>query len=284
MTRNLPAAIYRHDDPRADETVARVVPKSAVIVAVGDCVIGYDLPPVSGGSIDYRTPQRFTLLEMLGRGRRKALRELVRYRRSDGLVIEDMVAWATIAADIAGAVFGPSMTVRNVEGQCEYLGIGIDKSTLVPIAARATQWRRAAQYAPLSGDEVGRLVKLTWQERDALIELDAAKKIDAGAIDKIGSFDETARDRRKRKDRARKAGQRALARSPQPLSPWEAAGMSRSVYYRKMHTGTIPVRCSIEEGDADRNRPIPDGNSVVHSIPMGDADKNRPSSAAGGKR
>ncbi len=269
------AAVLRHDDPRA-AGAARVIPANADVHKVGDCVLGYSKAPIVRENRVAR--QRFTLVEMAARGYRKTLRELVRSRRDDGIVIDDFAAWATVAADIAAAIFGVGMTLRNIEGQLAFMGLEVDKETLAPIAARAAQWRRARDYRPLSGDEIGRLVRLSWSEREAL------------GITRIGSFDETPSQRRQRHDRVRKAAARAEARATNRLPPWEALGISKATYYRRRETDS--VRSSSKEGNADKNSLTPgvaDGfrltlrpNGAGSPLPMGNADKNSLTGTLGG--
>lgn len=284
----LPAAVYLADDPRAD-TVARVVPGGADIRRIGECVLGYSKAPVAGAAAPQQAKQKFTLIEMTGRCYRKVLRALVQLRREDGVVIEDYAAWMTVAADIAAAIFGPTVTARNVEGQCLFMGIEVDRGTVAPFFARAAQWRRAESYVPLTGEEIGKLVQLSWRERDALIEHQV------GGATRLGSCDETPVERRQRKDRERKAGQRACARSPKPLKPWEAVGMKKSTYYyHRQRVWTDSVLSSSKEGNADKNSPSPgkaDRNSptfgqhgAADRPPIGNADKNSPTAAKGGQR
>jgi hypothetical protein len=284
--RVLPAAVINADDPRAPG-MARVVPIGAEFKRVGGCVLGYTKAPTTGLAPN-RAQQKFTLIEMTGRCYRKALRALVLLRREDGVVIEDIAAWLTVAADIAAAVFGPRVTAANVEGQCVFMGIEVDKAAVVPFHARAAQWRCAEGYEPLTGDEVGRLVRLSWRERDALIE----RKV--GGATRLGSFDETAEERRKRKDRERKAGQRAGARSPRPPKAWEALGMKKSTYYYHRRSWTDSVHSSLKEGNADKTSPTPgnaDRNSPTCRPPgecgegaMGNADKTGPKAIKGDRK
>lgn len=162
-------------------------------------------------------PQQFTILEMTGLYYRKAFRSLVIYRRKNGVVIEDIASWAAIAADIAAAVFGPKMTLRNVEGQASYLTLDFASAALAPLALRAAARRRSLDYQPLSGDEVGRMVQLDWRERDHL------------EITRVGSFNETAKERRRRLDRERQRGlrERAGARPRSAQKHWDLLGMKK---------------------------------------------------------
>lgn len=244
MRQSLPAAVVHEDDPAA-ANLASAVPRGAKIVKLGGAILGYEkVPTVSGAT---QAPQKFTLVEMRGRHYRKVLRALVRARRANGVVIEDLGAWSLVAADIAAAIFGPGMTVKNVEGQCQFMGVDVDSSTLGPIAERAAQWRRAPNYRPLSGEEVGKLVKLSWRERDVLGRC------------QIGSFDETPQQRRRRQDRERQKRQRerAGARPRQAAKPWELLGMKRSTFYaRNLHLDGF-VRISLKEGKADETVQVP---------------------------
>lgn len=221
----MPAAVFPSDDPRV-VNLARTVPAGASIQRIGDWVLGYTKAPVASAA-QHLPRQKYSLIEMTGRWYRKALQGLVALRREDGLVLDDHVAWTAVAADIAAAIFGAGATVRNVEGQCLFMGIEVERATVILFHARAAQWRRASDYAPMTGDEVGRLVRLTWRERDALIERGI------GGATRIGSIDETPGERRKRKDRDRKAEQRAAARSHKAQRPWKALGMKRSTYYHR---------------------------------------------------
>lgn len=266
MRQFLPAAVIPADAPHA-ANVASTVPVAAKIIKFGGAIVGYEKVPTAVSATPVR--QRFTLLEMRGRHYRKMLRALVRARRSEGVVIEDLGAWALVAADIAAAIFGPGMTIKNVEGQCQFMGVDVDPTTLGPIAERAAQWRRAPNYRPLSGEDVGKLVKLSWRERDVLGKC------------QIGSFDETRSERRKRLDRGRKAAERAQARAARIQSPWEQLGISKSTYYRRRETNS--VRIPIKEGKADKISLTPgkaDGDSLtlnplneVQPTVMGKADK-----------
>ena len=281
--RALPAAVFHADDPRAID-IARVVPQGAEIQRFGNCVVGYTMAP-AGGPAPQSPRQKYTLIEMTGRCHRKVLRALVQLRREDGVVLEDHTAWLAVAADIAAAVFGPSVTARNVEGQCAYMGIEWDRRAIVPIHARAAQWRRAPDYAPFTGEQVGQMVHLSWRERDALIEQGIK-----GAT-RIGSFDETPEQQTRRKDRERKAGKRAGARLPRPPKPWELAGLKRSTYYHHRRAWTDSVLSSLKEGNTDKNSPTPgneDRNSPTFGLqgtaeygPMGNADKNSPKTSKG---
>lgn len=267
--------------------MARVVPAGAEIKRIGGCVVGYTKAP-TGGLAPSQSKQKFTLIEMAGLCYRKVLRALVILRREDGVVIEDMAAWLTVAADIAAAIFGHRVTVANVEGQCVFMGIEVDKAAIVPFHARAAQWRRAESYAPLSGDEVARLVHLSWRERDALIERNVR-----GAT-RLGSFDESSEERRKRKDRDRKAGQRAETHSPRPPKAWEVLGLKRSTYYYHRSSWTDPVHSSLKEGNADKTSLSPgkaDRNSPTFGPsaddggdPIGNADKTSPKALKGGRK
>jgi hypothetical protein len=285
--RALPAAVFFADDPRA-VNVARVVPGGAEVRRIRECVLGYSKAPITGPSALQQANQKFTLTEMTGRCYRKVLRALVQLRKEDGVIIEDYAAWMTVAADIAAAIFGPTVTAHNVEGQCLFMGFEFDRAAIPSFHVRAAQWCQAQDYAPLSGDEVGRLVKLTWRERDALIERKAS------GVTRIGSFDETSVERRRRKDRERKAGQRACARSPKQPKVWEALGMKRSTYYHQRRAWTDSVHFSYKEGNADKNSPTPGKADRIsptfgpsdhgRAIPMGNADKNSPTAAKGGRK
>ncbi|RYG57227.1 MAG: hypothetical protein EON56_02855 [Alphaproteobacteria bacterium] len=167
LSRFMPAAVFPSDDPRA-VNLARTIPAGASIQRIGDWVLGYTKAPVASAA-PHLPRQKYSLIEMTGRWYRKALQGLVALRREDGLVLDDHVAWTAVAADIAAAIFGAGATVRNVEGQCLFRGIKVERATVILFHARAAQWRRASDYAPMTGDEVGRLVRLTWRERDALI-------------------------------------------------------------------------------------------------------------------
>jgi hypothetical protein len=216
---------------------------------------------------------------MKGRGTRKALRSLVSYRREHGIVIEDDAAWAAIAADIAACIFGPRMTLRHVEGQALYIGVELNGETLAPFTKRAAALRSLPSYEPLTGIEIGKMVKLDWRERDDL------------TIKQIIAWNESTPERRKRRDRERKANERA-ARAHLNTKPWEKLGISRATYYRRLETKDVGVPRI--EGNAEQNCLTPgnaDGfrltvrpETVSSAIPMGNAEQNRLTSRKGGSK
>lgn len=244
MTRTtLPAAVLFHDDPRA-ANAARVVPFEANVERLGGCVLGYTKSPARGGEVPTR--HSYTLIEMTGRGYRNALTMLIAYRRAHGIVVEDLSGWCTVIADIAAAIKGPGMTLQTVENQAVTIGIDIPGEVLTPFVQRAAQWRRSVDYHPLTGAEVGRLVKLSWQERDDL------------GIKRIAAFDETPDACRRRKNAAAQAARRA-ARGATPRAPasvtatkWEKLGISKSSYYaRGLHRLDPKIIDSQIEGNDD---------------------------------
>lgn len=94
---------------------------------------------------------------------------------------------------------------------------------------------------------------LAWRLR--LTEVERAE-LEVTTIRSIGCItDQDVAERRRRRDRERKAGRRALARRarPEPLSrakPWENEGVSRATWYRRRRE-TKPVRSRVEPFAAD---------------------------------
>ncbi|WP_108461350.1 hypothetical protein [Devosia naphthalenivorans] len=262
MRRSLPAAVLFDNDPRSAD-VANTVPAHAEVQRVGNCVLGYTkMPATIGGAQGAR--QRFTLLEMTGLGNRKALRAIVSYRREQGVVIEDDGSWAAVAADIAACIFGPGMTLRHVEGQALYIGLDhLDRAKLLPFFRRAAALRSLPDYQPLTGKEIGQMIKLDWRERDDL------------RVKKILAFNESTEDRRRRKDRDRKAAARAERAASKAVKPWEELGMAKSTYYYQRQTWTKNVGVSTVEGNADKNSPTP-GNADASSPTFGPPARSAP--------
>lgn len=249
MRAALPAAVLHADDPLARD-VASTVPRTATVRKVGACIVGYDKPPLHGEPAPAQ--QRYSLVEMTGRGRRKALRALVQLRRSNGVVIEDIGYWAAIVADIAACIFGASMTAKNVEGQAAFIGLDIAPATLAPFAAAWAARRRAEgeDFRPISNSDLGRMVRLDWRERDEL------------NLVRITAHNETAEECRRRRNRERMARKRAEARAAQTFKPWEILGVSKATYYRRE---TKSVRVSSKEGSAHKNSLIP---GKAHAISL----------------
>ena len=174
---------------------------------------------------------KYTPVEVQGRTLRNELARLANHRTRTGAGIGHQWSWLETAADVAAAIYGANLTARNVEGVCTRIGLPAQSATVYPpLAARASHARRSAgpdDLALLDPEMIGQRLELTAEERQGL------------DIRRIGSFNETPRERQLRHDRERAAERRAAngatprSKSKAARKPWEALGISQSTYYAR---------------------------------------------------
>lgn len=228
--RAAPAAVVPDTPEHRD--VARVVPKGAAEIKVGNAVVGYTKPKTR----NQRTPG----WKMNAFHRRGDLQRLAIYRRKHHLAMGPDIGWAFVIGNLCRVLFD-HVTAQMIQDEAAMIGCGALDAPAVEMAVKEIMgkaWRRYEIYTP---DEAGTAVQMTSVERE-----------EAG-VTKIEAFDESGADRRKRHNRERMQRERAAKAALKPPSKAEIAesmGISTSTLYRMIRTGelvlddTISVRRS----------------------------------------
>lgn len=160
---------------------------------------------------------------------RNELGRLIAHRSAFGGEPVPDAAWAMVLARIQ--IFG--------RGGCDVFSlhrladrVGLDRLSPGALAGAARDASTAAdamgdRFQILRPDEIGALLRVTREERDACL------------LSMVGSYDESAEDRRRRLDRERKraarikAGAAPRGESAAATEPWKVFSMSRATWYRR---------------------------------------------------
>lgn len=252
----LDAAVIHEDDPRAHK-VARVVPRDAQHLTVGNTKLGYHKPRK-------RRPAGTPPVAFV---RAREVEGIVAARYNGPCDTDDGEAYAILAASVLVPRFIQScakiaaaneiglhdLVVQRFAAWCSRYLPGLPVSDVQRIALRAIM-----TPVRFSADAAARLIRLTRAERDAL------------GVTTIGAVDFLAPARkaeRKRKDReAKRAKREASPKRPSltKLEPWKAFGWSRRTWERhgKPHPDdAIPVGSNMKRNTAA------DGNCVTPPKP-----------------
>lgn len=201
----LPAAVMRDGEAGA-ENIARVVPRRAQLVRVGNAVAGYWLSPA-------KAQYRFSF-------RSRRVREIeflasLRYQNAP----PPPEAARALAIAVAGHS-EPNAAIAWINRWCVTLDHDEQEQIITDAATKRRFWR---------ADAIASLLDVTKHERDVL------------GLRTIGAIDCDKRQRtiaRKQRDRDRKRAARAASAKPRSLSlekaaPWAVAGISRATWYRR---------------------------------------------------
>ena len=207
--RNLDAAVLQDGEP-GSEDVARVVPKGAQIVKGGHAVLGY-----------WNDPTRLARRRFNLRTRRAAEIELLarlRYRAGPPSS-DDARALATAVASVAE----PDAAANWIGRWCVKLNADEQHDIIVDAAENPRRWSAA---------EFGLLLNLTEGERAQL----GIRTFRAAGVTRRMM---TAERRRKaaahmRTKRADTAEAKSKAISQEQAAPWNALGISRATYFRRV--------------------------------------------------
>ncbi len=195
------AAVYGEDDPRSAK-VARVVPRNAKIIKIGDATLGYR----AQGASKFKP---LTWLQVVAYQRRNELHRLVSYRTKHGLDIGSAYGWAKVVADLVAAL-GEPVTYESVSSTWKWIAGDrheIDRD-IVDLMARDTELARRVwdQYRLFPAREAGAAVALTEIERE-----------DCGIL-RIDAWTEPSADRSRRLARERKRKERERKRNEVTLT------------------------------------------------------------------
>ncbi|NTF80874.1 hypothetical protein [Rhizobium rhizogenes] len=195
------AAVYGEKDPRSAK-VARVVPRNAKIIKIGDATLGYR----AEGASKFRP---LTWLQVVAYQRRNELHRLVSYRVKRRLDIGSAFGWAKVVADLVAAL-GEPVTYESISNTWKWIAGDsheIDRD-IIDLMARDTEIARRVwdQYRLFPAREAGAAIALTEIERE-----------DCGIL-RIDAWTEPSADRSRRLARERKRKERERKRNDVTLT------------------------------------------------------------------
>lgn len=224
----LPAAVFRASDPRSSDC-ARVMPDRASLLTVGNAILGYYSAPQHARHDPKLNAKGWP--SRMAVERQKELRKLANYRRLQGLAMGPADHWILVLANLCGAL-RREVTVDAIKNIAVFIcyngpiNASIATGLIRDTALAARVWSTYPLFQP---DECGHLLEVTIVERDEC------------GLRKIGSCEETAPQRKKRRDRETSASKRAAKgvasrkKSVDAAEPWVEMGISKSTFYRRKH-------------------------------------------------